>query len=111
MGSPLKKVWNGEKDHRLIIINDDGPVCNESNSFLNLVFSRIREYEYREGAICNPFHRHTLWKNIRIFAELKHRCIIKNNNNELRVPLLSAYVYKYACIQEALFSDVIRMSF
>ena len=104
MGSPLKKVWNGdgEKEHRLIIINDDGP--SEYNSFLNLVFSRIRDYEYRDGVACNPLQRHAFWKNIRMFTESKHREVVKNDDNGLRVRVLSAYVYDYACLQEALFS-------
>lgn len=110
-GSPLKKVWDGrldEQDWGVIIINDD-VIINEANEVLNMVFSRIRDYEHRSDCYCgNPFQRLEFWKNIRLYVEDKHRVIIRE---DLRIKLLNSRVYKYACLQEALFSNEIENVF
>jgi hypothetical protein len=107
MGSPLKHGWDGhgEREPRLIVINDDIPTTTIHNSFLNIVFERIREYEYSAEKPCNPLQRVAFWKNIRCYTELKHREILASPSHGIRVRLLSEKIYGYTCLQEALFEN------
>lgn len=104
--SPLINVWDGsgEKECKLIVIDDDIPIV--SNSILNIVFSRIRDYEYKHGDYANPFQRMEFWKNIRRFIEVNHPRIV-GNGEELRRLVLSSRVYDYVCTQEDLFASEI----
>lgn len=100
--SPLRRMQDGseEKECRLIIIDDDIPIVNEVNNYLNFMFSRIKDYEYENGG--NPFQRLEFWKNIRMYLQLKNRKIM---GDTMRIRLLSSRVYERACIQETLFAN------
>jgi hypothetical protein len=104
MGSPLKKMWDGrrnEHDWGLIVINDD--TCANNDVFrTDLSEIQIHNYEYNEH--CN----HSLkclwfWHNVKSFIEKKHLQTIKDVHVELRILILSHRIYKYTCLQEALF--------
>ena len=108
--SPLRKMWDGsgEKEWGLIVI-EDGVHINGTNALLNIIFSRISDYEYGHGG--NPLQKLEFWKNIRSFIEFKHIEITRESRSELRRVVLSSRVYDYACRQEALFSGEIERIF
>ena len=83
-----------EELHGLIVIDDS---LKRNNIFINYLFSHIDEYTSGE-----PLERYFFWKSIRAFIELKHREIINTNRENMRLKLLSGYIYDFACHQEKL---------
>lgn len=107
MPSPLKKCWNPgmveEEEINCIIVIDNSNL--KDNFFINYLFSKIHEYTYDKYAV-NPLQRYFFWKSIRTFIEFRHRHIMNDKRDNLRVRLLSRNIYEFACYQEMLFEKI-----
>ncbi len=106
-GSPLKKCWKpdmvDEPSNYLIVINDDK---KRDQFILNYIFSMIHKYTFDKSSN-KSYQLYLFWKSVRFFIENKHKSILNNNCDDLRIILLSSNIYNFASYQEKLIYEFI----
>jgi hypothetical protein len=72
-----------------------------SNIILNCIhFLEYDDYKLNSSNVNNYIH---FWTNVRMYTEIQHKRIVKNNN-DLRAIVLSTNLLNYAVLQELLFN-------